>query len=63
MQESNREKWMELCGQAGDEQDPEKLAVQQLSQLLTVRRLLKTSHSHSTGNSKLRASEDVFEYF
>lgn len=61
MQESNREKWMELCGQAGDEQDPEKLAVQQLSQLLTVRRLLKTSHS--TGNSKLRASEDVFEYF
>ena len=23
----NREKWMELCGQAADEQDPQKLAV------------------------------------
>ena len=27
MREPNREKWMELCGQATDEQDPKKLAV------------------------------------
>ena len=41
MREPNREKWMELCGQAADEQDPKKLAalILQINYILEAKEL------------------------
>ena len=44
--DENREKWMELCAQAANEQDPEKLMqlIAQINQLLEAKeRRLKSS--------------------
>jgi hypothetical protein len=40
----NREKWMELCGQADDEQDPKKLAalILQINYILEAKELRLT---------------------
>jgi hypothetical protein len=41
----NREKWMELCGQAADEQDPKKLAVL----ILQINYILEAKELRLTG--------------
>ena len=55
MRKPNREKWMELCGQAADEQDPKKLA----ALILQINYILEAKELRLTG--KVPAAQPAVE--